>query len=61
MSTGGGGISGGPSSAKNGDFHGGSAGGQVTFNNHQGASGSNRALYVIAAVVLILGVVWLKQ
>ncbi len=56
-----GGIHGGPSSAKNGDFHGGQTSGSVVFNNNQGSSGSNYAIYAVLAVLLILGALWLKK
>ncbi|WP_162047273.1 hypothetical protein [Vibrio taketomensis] len=61
VSTGGGGITGGTSSAKNGDFRGGRTSGSVTFNNNQGSSGSNYAVYAVLAVLLILGVLWLRK
>ncbi|WP_070964593.1 hypothetical protein [Vibrio sonorensis] len=55
-----GGISGGKSSAQNGDFMGGGSGGHVTFNNNQGSTGSNYTTYALLAVMLILGALWLK-
>ena len=56
-----GGIHGGKSTARNGDFHGGATGGHVTFNNNQGSTGSKYTTFAVLAVVLVLGVLWLKK
>lgn len=59
--TGGGSISGGTSSAENGDFTGGGQGGRVTFNNHQGSSGSNKTMYALLAAIVLVVALWLRK